>query len=271
MSDDVEIVHVVHGRSIAETLRDALRSQGCEERVIGLSGDLNYGPIDPPDPDVRQAWIRTVLRCDPADDRREPEAPWTDATSAAVYPVFWVCMSNAGEQASFLEFAYRMAGRPFDVVDATGLDHITLDGIRSPRSLGSMRKQDIVASDLRAKRRTFSGPERDAASAGWSRLRRENAPLRVVRDGRLVSAPLTHFDAVLVGQAEEEWEVFARLIGRAIRHLTFDVDPPDQGVGDVVLFGRVRALGDMGALEVRGAGPGIRDHEVRRPAGHGLA
>ncbi|MCJ2022706.1 DUF3658 domain-containing protein, partial [Methylobacterium sp. J-067] len=30
--------------------------------------------------------------------------------------------------------------------------------------------------------------------ARWAELRRENAPLRIVREGILVSAPLTHFD-----------------------------------------------------------------------------
>ncbi len=271
MRDAVEIVHVVHGRSSAKTLREALRSQGCEERVVGLPGDLNYGPIDPPDPNVRQAWIGAVLRCVPADDRPDPEAPWTDATSAAVHPVFWVCMSNAGEQASFMEFAYRMAGRPFDIVDATGLDLVALDGVRSPNSLGSMRRQDIIASDLGAKRRAFSRPESEAASASWLQLRRENAPFRIVRDGRLVSAPITYFDAVLLGLAEDEWEVVARLIGRSLHHLTFDVDPPGQGVSDIVLFGRVLALGDAGDLEIRGAGPGMRNLEVRRPPTSGRA
>ncbi|CAM2760934.1 DUF3658 domain-containing protein [Methylobacterium mesophilicum] len=271
MGDATETVHVVHGPSRAETVRGALRSLGCDERIIGLPGELNFGPIDPPDPDARRAWIRTILRCDPADHVREPEAPWADATSAHVHPVYWVCMSDAGEQASFLEFACRMAGRLLDIVDATGLDLVTPAGVRSPRSLGALRERDIVASGLKERRRAFSQGESDAASAAWSLLRRENAPLRVVRDGCLVSAPLTYFDAVLMGLAMREWEVVARLIGRAIHHLTFDVDPPDQGVGDVVLFGRVLALGDAGDLEVRGAGPGMRAYEVRRPRTFGHA
>ena len=151
------------GVSRAETVRDALRSQGCEARAIALPSVLNYGPVDPPDPDVRQAWIRTVLRCDPDDDQRELEQPWADATSAGVRPVYWVCMTDAAGQASLLEFAFRMAGRPFDLVDATGLDVVTRHGIRKPWSLGIMRREDIIGSGLKDKRRAFSRAECGAA------------------------------------------------------------------------------------------------------------
>jgi hypothetical protein len=261
-----ETVHVAFGESRAESIRRALRLMGSPARVIGLTGALNVGPIDPPDPDLRQAWIRTVLRCDPADDRRAPEAPWTEATSAGRHPVHWVCRSDAGEHACFLEFAFRMADRAFEIVDATGLDFVTRDGVHSPSSLGQMRPEDIVASGLAARRRPLSRAEGDAAVAAWARLRRENAPLRVVRDGRLVSAPLTHFDAVLIAQAAPDWEVAARLVGRTLEHLSRAVDPSGAGVGDLVMFGRLRALGEAGALDIRGPGPGLRDYDVRRPA-----
>jgi hypothetical protein len=265
MTRETETVHVAYGVSRADAIRDALRMQGCEERVIALPATLSHGPIDPPDPNARQAWVRTVLRCGPHDDCPEPEEPWAEATAADVHPVHWVCLTDAGEHACFLEFAYRMAGRPFDIVDATGLDFVTRDGVRSPWSLGLMRPEDIVTAGLRTRRRRYSRGEGDAAAAAWALLRAENAPLRIVRGGRLVSAPLTHFDAALVAQARPDWEIAAKLIGRALHHLSYELDPPGQGVCDVVLFGRVLALGDAGDLDVRGHGPGMRDHEVRRP------
>ncbi|MGU3662544.1 DUF1835 domain-containing protein, partial [Methylobacterium fujisawaense] len=45
MPDEAEVIHVAWGASRADTIRDALRSQGDEARVIALSGDLNFGPI----------------------------------------------------------------------------------------------------------------------------------------------------------------------------------------------------------------------------------
>jgi len=265
MPGEAEIVHVAWGASRADTIRDALRSQGDEARVVALAGALHFGPINPPDPDVRHAWLRAVLRPDPYADQREAEEPWIEATSARVHPVYWVCMSDAAEHASFLEFAFRMNGRPFDIVDATALDFVTRDGIRKPSSLGIMRCEDIVASGLRDKRRVFTRAECDAAAAAWAVLRREDAPLRVMRDGRLVSAPLTFFDAALISQATPDWEVAARVIGRTMQHLTDEVDPPGQVVSDIILFGRLQALGDAAGLEIRGPGPGMRNYEVRTP------
>lgn len=265
MPGEAEAVHVAWGVSRANTIREALWSQGDEARVIALSGSLHFGPIDPPDPDVRHAWLRAVMRPDPYADQREAEEPWMEATSPRVHPVYWVCMSDAAENASFLEFAFRMNGRPFDIVDATALDFVTRDGIRKPWSLGIMRCEDIVASGLRDKRRVFTQAECDAAAAAWTALRSEDAPLRIVRDGRLVSAPLTHYDAVLISQATPDWEVAAKVIGRTMQHLTDEVDPPGQMVSDIVLFGRLQSLGDAGGLEIKGSGPGMRDYEVRKP------
>ena len=95
MSEGTETVHVTFGVSRADSVREALRAQGCEAHVIGLLSGLNLGPINPPDPEVRKAWMRTVLQCEPDEVPYEPEQPWTDATSSAVHPVYWVCMTDA--------------------------------------------------------------------------------------------------------------------------------------------------------------------------------
>ena len=259
MNDVIETVHVTFGRTRAEDIRSALRLSGHQERVIGLSKDLAVGPINPPEPGARQEWIRDVLRCEPDDEPDEAEEPWAEATSTATYPIYWVCMSDAAEQASFLEFSFRMNGRTFDVVNATGLDFVTIRGIRTPWSLGLMSPEDIVASGLYGRRRTLLPAEIAAASDLWSRLRRENTPLRIVRNGGLVSAPRDHFDTFLVEQAPRDWEVAARLIGRTMSALS-SVTP-----SHVVLFGRILALGKSQRLDVTGPGPGMRDYKVRRP------
>ncbi len=269
MTGKAETVHVAWGVSRAESIRDALRLQGCGTRVIALTYALSLGPIDPPDPEARRAWFaaHTRMTGDPWTEGANAETPWTEATASSVHPVYWVCLSDAVEHAGFLEFASRMGGRPFDIVDATGLAIATEGGIAPAWSLGLLRPEDIVASGLSGKRRPFTKAESDAALADWSQLRRENAPLRVVRDGRLVSAPLTHFDAVLMAQAAAESEMLIKLVGRVLNHLSFEVDPPGQGCSDELLFARILVLGDAGALDVTGSGPGMRDYEVRRRGG----
>lgn len=272
MTGKAETVHVAWGVSRAESVRDALRLQGCEARVIPLTHALSLGPIDPPDPEARRAWFAANTRVtgDPCFDGADAETPWTEATSSGVHPVFWVCLTDAVEHASFLEFASRMGSRPFDIVDATGLEIATEGGIAPVWSLGLLRPGDIVASGLGGKRRPFTRAESDAAVADWSQLRRENAPLRVVRDGRLVSAPLTHFDAVLTAQVAVESERLIKLVGRVLDHLSFEVDPPGQGCSDELLFARILVLGEAGVLDVTGPGPGMRDFEVRLRDGRGV-
>lgn len=259
-----ETVHVAFGRSRAESIADALVLDGRAGRVIGLPGALDMGPIDPPDPDRRFDWFRTVLRADPAWHGRESEAEWMEATSALVHPVFWVCRAHAGERAALGEFAFRMAGRPFDIVDATELDAPMPDGARRLRTLGQMRAADIVAAGLPGRRRPLGRAERDALGAEWERLRAENAPFRVVRAGRLVSAPLDVFDAVLLAAARPEGEVAAGLVGRAMQLLA---DERGDAVDGVALFGRILALGEAGSLDVAGPGPRMRDRTVRRAGG----
>lgn len=268
MTVSVEVVHAAWGVSRAESVRDALRLQGCTDRVVALTHDLSVGPIDSFDPAVRRAWFEANLRSDeePCEEPADSEAPWVEATAVGVHPVHWVCLSDAAEYACFLEFVFRMAGRPFDVVDATGLDVPGAGRVSSIRSLGQLRPAEIVAAGLAERRRPYSRAESDAAVAAWTRLRLENAPLRVLRDGRLVSVPLTHFDAILMGQASGEREPLIKLVARVLNKLDSGLDQPGQGCSYELLFARILALGVAGALEVTGSGPGMRGYEVGGPA-----
>ncbi len=171
------------------------------------------------------------------------------------------------EHDCFLAFASRLEGRCVDVVDVTDVPHKTADGLRPLRRLGQLRAQEIVASRVYETRRALSAAELRAASIRWAELRRENAPLRIVKDGRLLSAPLTHYDDLLVEQASQDWEIAPRLIGRMFDKL-FSLDAlAGEGTSDAVLFGRMLALGEIGALELQGRGPEMRDWQVRRIAG----
>lgn len=268
MTGTSEVIHVAWGASRANGVRDALRLQGCEERVVALSHALSVGPIDTLDPDTRRAWLDDNLRADdePSAERTDAEAPWAEATAPGVHPVYWVCLTDAGEHACFLEFAYRMAGRPFDIVDATGVDFSCVSRVSPVWSLGQLRPGEIVASGLGGRRRPFTRAEGDAAVADWARLRRENAPVRVVRDGRMFSVPLTHFDAVLIGLAGRDEELLVKLVARALNHLDAGLDQPGQGCSYELLFARILVLGEAGVLDVSGPGPGMRDYAVRLAA-----
>lgn len=266
MTEEVETVHVVCSASAAGTLKRALPLLGSTDRVIGLPDSLSVGPVDSPDAKVRQAWsmstLRNVIDVDPV----EVEKAWADATAPDLHPVFWVCLRSPMEHACFLAFASRVEGRCFDIVDATDLDYMTADGVRRVRALGQMRAQEIVASRVHETRRLISAEELCAASGRWAELRLENAPLRIVKNGRLVSAPLTHYDALLVEQASQDWEIAARLIGRMVDKLFSSDTLAGEATSDVVLFGCMLALVETGALEIKGRGPEMCDCQVRKSA-----
>ena len=263
-------VHVAFGQSIAETLRMVLPTFACEERVLGLPGVLSIGPINPPDPGLRGAWAWSVLRLTPElwdeveGDPSSAQTTRVEATGAGVAPVFWACLTNPMEHACFLAFASMMQNRPFDFIDATDLDFTTLGGVERPNSLGWMRPEDILKANLYARRRRLTAAEVEAATGAWLQLQHENAPFRVVVDDRLVSAPLTHYDAILIKYASRSWEVAGKLIARAFNALHSERSLRGQGNGADVLLARMLSLADEGGLQVRGLGPGLRDYEVRR-------
>lgn len=262
-------LHVVFGQSAAGSIREALRSVGRLEGVIGCPDDLSFGPINPPDIDLRRDWAGTVLNLEYDEVASIADAFWTAATSADVLPVAWVCSTCAIEQAGFLEFVWRMADRSFDIVDATGIEVPTLRSpwqAFRPSSLGVILPEQIVASGLPDRQRPYSLDRASASTALWGELREQNAPFRVVKGGRLVSAPVTVFDTYLEQNASLDWQVAARLVGNTMWNL-LNLAPDPQCVSDMVLFGRMIALGETGALDVEGSGPSMRDYRVRRPQG----
>jgi len=90
----------------------------------------------------------------------------------------------------------------------------------------------------------------------WRRLRAENAPFRIVKDLKLVSAPITVHDDVLLACAGARWRKSARVVGEALAS-------GHGHVSDVVLFGRLRRLVEGGKLEARGDLSVARSSEVR--------
>ena len=47
----------------------------------------------------------------------------------------------------------------------------------------------------------------------WQRLRSENAPLRVIEGGELVSAPISYFDTRLMSYVTNDWQKVAMIVG----------------------------------------------------------
>ncbi len=150
----------------------------------------------------------------------------------------------------------------FYVCDVLRNAEVPLSVIRAPREIlrsdgtlvtyrgiGDFAPKEVGA--LAAAEAPLSSVQRRAYANRWRELVGENAPLRAVVNGRLMSVPEDHYDFVLRAALPETEPIkMGRLLGDALSTLT--------GVGDGWLYLRLRAM--LAAGELRKASPGSGEH-----------
>ncbi len=107
----------------------------------------------------------------------------------------------------------------------------------------------------------MTAEERNESAQRWQRLRRENAPFRVVTEAGLVSAPADYFDPLILAYATPEWQRIVRVVANT---MGYHSDPYFQ-VGDAMLHQRVIALVDEGRLLADGDPSNMMSSRVRLP------
>ncbi|WP_374546633.1 DUF3658 domain-containing protein [Rhodoblastus sp.] len=241
-------VHICFNASAAQSIKQALATIGCAERVIGFLDDLSFGPVFPAGSAPREEWVQEWLGYEWGEVAHAANQFWTEAASPGILPVAWVSRHDASEYSAFLEFIRRRADSPFRVIDATDIEFAWRgrQGTSVPRSLGILTPAKIVEARLLERQRMLNPNEIAFYVEEWRRLTRENAPLRVVDGPRLVSAPITFFDDAIVSCASDDWKKAALIIGETMCELI------DNRVSDLLLWARVCALGEEGVLELRG-------------------
>lgn len=120
------------------------------------------------------------------------------------------------------------------------------------RGAGEMEPE--IAPVFYRKRHRVSACEAKLLSGRWETLVRENAPLRVLENGRPVSAPAEYYDELILSHVPEEETVAALVIGRALN---------DCIVGDGLIFNRIRALAAAGKIEILRDGGNYRETTIR--------
>jgi hypothetical protein len=253
-----QILHVLPSLPAASSARQALRQIGANEKVIGITDDLGYGPIGG-DCALRRAWLNETFGDGWGELADIAELEWQQVLSAPMRPVIWTCRSDAGDHAGFLEFLWRIGDRVFDVIDATGVVVRTASGIAKIPRLGCVPPAQIIDAGLLHRRERMTPDAIAAARENWARLRAENAFLRITENDRLVSKPMSYFDARLLGRVPTGWERAARVVGEAMTELARD----GCFLGDYFIWSRYLSLEAEGALEIAGEG-GIPDCQLRR-------
>ncbi len=263
-------LHIVFDACGAGVLRQALVWLGRRDRVAAFVDDLGFGPINPPDPEVRVRWTAAALPQALYLDEFDNEGFWQAALSYRGPRIAWLSRRSPRNHAGFLEVLWRLGDAPCDVIDLTDTMIADEDGPGGPFAprpagyLGNFSADYIVDGRLLDEARPLTPEGRAAGRALWHRLREENAPFRVVNaDLDLVSAPISVFDRLLLSLVREDrWQKAAKVIGQV---LTGFEDEARFQTGDTVLSSRLKALADAGLVEAAGNLARIRHSEVRLP------
>lgn len=264
-------LHIVFTLSAAVDLREGLAIAGRDEEVIGLPDDWSQGPINSTDLDARLEVVEDLLEIEiDDDDRASIETFWRKALDSTRQRIVWFSQWSTMEYCGFLEWLRRNDNTNFELADLTDQ---SIPDTRTPGIFYPVQCVSLVRGELFAKYALWdsaAAPDQQSLSSWtklWKQLRTDNAPLRVMTPDGLASAPIDYFDGHLLKHATHGWRFDRYLVGHAMSDMAYESFRP-RGIfqcGDLVLFTRVRALVEQGALEGLGD-PYERDFKVRLPS-----
>jgi hypothetical protein len=263
------IVHFVFTISGAGCLVRALRNAGRDDQVVVTDHDFNMGPIDPSDPEARAKWLESELGLIDRTDAPSSELNWDESRFPGHRKVAWLTRRSAMEYAGFLDWLWHRGDTPFDLVDLSEakISYPEEGGSTPlgafPGSLDRLGPETIAHNRLWDLAVPLQTSERLRYRERWGQLLVENAPLRVLDGGELVSVPISFFDEMLMSLVTEHWQEVSRIIGNA---LAFEIDDGILQIGIDFLSSRLDAMAKNRRLEIRG-GPAhdIRWSEVKLP------
>ena len=173
------------------------------------------------------------------------------------------------EYAGFLDWLWHRGDIPCDVVDLSEVEIARAPELGPPippvlaTSLALLPPENIRHNKLWDLAKPLPVTERLRYRDIWEKLVAENASLRVIAHDKLVSAPISFFDARLMSYVTNDWQKVAMIIGQT---LAAELDDDVLQVGDLVLAARIDALVESGHLELQGKSAlEMHDSLVRLP------
>jgi hypothetical protein len=82
----------------------------------------------------------------------------------------------------------------------------------------------------------------------WKSLKSENADLRTLSEGRIVSVSADYFDAVILEHVTGEWKKVAHLVGE----LLWKLNDEQYVANGPLLFSRIQVLARKGLIQLAG-------------------
>ncbi len=111
------------------------------------------------------------------------------------------------------------------------------------------------------RRRQLGKAEQSGLADEWLRLQEENAPLRAIVRGNLMSVPADFYDEAIASCAPGREEIAACMVGRAIVAVREQTGNP---IVDAQIFRRIRALAEAGRLEIVHDAQSYREMRIRK-------
>ncbi|TAL96939.1 MAG: DUF1835 domain-containing protein [Paraburkholderia sp.] len=263
--------HLTNGDVAADSLRDALRRAGRNERVLALKDDLAVGPLRGVDdaPDVRaDFWQRVYgdVERDFLGEFDEQAAMLATVVSEHSHIVVWHAQS-AADQLMLRRVCYHLRDAPqrlnevrlsiHDLIDPGAWAHSRKDqatavGMFAPDVLEAQLACAAPISVLRISRLALE----------WQNVKQANGETRRWRDNVFVSGTFGELDAVILAHTHDDWQPAARI---AAQLMTTDVGFL---VSDRIALWRFQELAAAGRIQLRGdasAWPGLELCLTRTP------
>jgi hypothetical protein len=224
-----------------------LDARGIDDEVADISEELDFGPISHGPLADREPWLDQHVPMDFGDHDwlAEAEARFRECVAHDAERLIWIAPTSASEQAGLYWYLSQFGGSDVSMAVADFPLGGTWNG-KSPLKLGELGIEPMGQLYDACPRKPWNAnrfPE-----GRWNALVAEDALLRVINDGRLVSAPEDYFDDFLLARCPVKWVKFHRVIGDTIGNI-WDTG---QSAGSDLLLWRLPALIEGGRIACDG-------------------
>jgi hypothetical protein len=238
-------LHVVFGSSPAGIVRRALRELGRQEQVLDLMDDLSLGPIHPYNSEVRGQWLNHELgEFEWQDFVRQDSSLPLRSQSHSGRLVAWYAPNRACSYAGFKWWLSQMDDAQCAAMSVPDLH------FQNTEAMVNLVGQETDLSSL----------ARSRHQKEWHALRNDNALLRVIEDGQLISKSLDFFDHLIIQFVDNEWKDTKRVAGNAFSTISIETG---HFIDDLFVGSRLRALAEAGKIEWDGNSRDARTSKVR--------
>lgn len=249
--------HLASGGSAAGCLRQTIREFGLPGNVIADIDDLSHGPLH--DAAARTSYLGECSSsygnwAAPSEVERFRHDLEDRLTSGDVAEICIWAGDNVSEGLFMAMACAALMGFDGAVtrVGAQGLEPLPYVGPHSPEAL----------SRLFATRVLLSADDRARLAGDYARLREERGALRRWEDGKILTVPADHYDAMIAACCPPQWTAAASVVGTALGKCD-----GHNLLSDLFVARRLRNLIDAGGIEAQGDRSNLRAYSVRRSTG----